>query len=250
MRSELLSMTIVALAFSAPADRALAQTQCGGPKGGTVEENLNWCSTNSSGFNEGAVCGLKALAGTVGGLPVDLSQVVLGNTWSRTNMMGATRSAFALGHRDAAVNAAICCQIHNPEAHACLKNNRNAVTSWLSGQVPTGAGRVTFRSIEAVAGEPVTNPIGTYTICGGYTMTSFDGVVSWGDGSRGGITAGRFQGEDNAVLRAEHTYQRPGSYPISARVWSTCSDVQKGTWQDESSGSATVIVKKAPPNQN
>ena len=112
---------------------ASADVTCTGAAGNTfsLDAQLDWCSTNH-GFNEGAVCGLNALGGTgISGLPAIASGTVLGNTWDRTNMMGATKAANNAGQKDAAVAAAICCQIHNPDAHACLANNRNAVQAWL-----------------------------------------------------------------------------------------------------------------------
>jgi hypothetical protein len=38
---------------------------------------------------------------------------VLGNTWARTNMMGAAVASYRAGYQDAVINAAICSQIHN-----------------------------------------------------------------------------------------------------------------------------------------
>ena len=56
---------------------------------GDVPAHLEWCSRDH-GFNEGASCGLNALAGTGVPLPAPVGQAILGNVWDRTNMMGAT----------------------------------------------------------------------------------------------------------------------------------------------------------------
>jgi hypothetical protein len=96
----------------------------------TVSSQLEWCSRDH-GFNEGATCGLNALAGAgLTGLPQIVGQAILGNTWDRTNMIGAAKTAFTSGKRSEAIEAAICCQIHNPPSQDCLKNNRQAITDW------------------------------------------------------------------------------------------------------------------------
>jgi hypothetical protein len=91
-------------------------------------DGLQWCDSNSSGNNEGAQCGYKALVGTD---PGDLGGIALSNTWSRTNMMGAAKAAYKNGAKEKAIDAAICCQIHNPHMHTCMKKNRLAVGKWL-----------------------------------------------------------------------------------------------------------------------
>jgi hypothetical protein len=102
-------------------------------QGCDVNCGLEWCSRDH-GFNEGATCGLNALGGTsVGGLPGMATQAILGNTWDRTNMMGATKAAARAGQHEAAIDAAICCQIHNGPYHAYLEANRAAVLAWLLG---------------------------------------------------------------------------------------------------------------------
>src|SRR5687767_12358997 len=96
----------------------------------TIEEGLEWCSRDH-GFNEGATCGLNALGDAgLSGLPEIAAQSVLGNTWDRTNMMGATKTAFKAGKREAAIDAATCCQVHNKHMHDCLKSSRSAVADW------------------------------------------------------------------------------------------------------------------------
>lgn len=97
-----------------------------------VPQHLNWCSTDH-GFNEGATCGLNALSGTgLSGLPAVVAQPVLGNTWDRTNMMGATKAAWKAGFKEQAADAAICCQVHNDGAHSCLSSRRDLVKQWLA----------------------------------------------------------------------------------------------------------------------
>jgi hypothetical protein len=126
---------ILAVMFCLSPALVLADTQC--PTKGndgqfhSVEEGLEWCSRDH-GFNEGATCGLNALGKTgIGGLPQIAAQAILGNTWDRTNMMGATKAAFKAGMHDDAIVAAICCQIHNPHMHHCLESNRPAIANWL-----------------------------------------------------------------------------------------------------------------------
>jgi len=99
-----------------------------------VPVHLEWCSRDH-GFNEGATCGFNALGGIAGvQLPAALPQPILGNAWDRTNMMGATVAAWKAGATDQAVNAAICCQIHNPAAQQCLQSHRDLVAQWLSNK--------------------------------------------------------------------------------------------------------------------
>jgi hypothetical protein len=45
-------------------------------------------------------------------------------------MMGAAKSAYRSGQRDQAFNAAVCCQVHNRAAQACLASHKDAVFSW------------------------------------------------------------------------------------------------------------------------
>ena len=97
---------------------------------GDVPLHLNWCSTDH-GYNEGAECGLQALTGTNVSLPADAGQQALGNAWDRTNMMGATKAAWKVGAKDAAVKAAVCCQVHNEGAHSCLQSRTDLVKKWL-----------------------------------------------------------------------------------------------------------------------
>jgi hypothetical protein len=59
-----------------------------------------------------------------------VAQPILGNTWDRTNMMGAAKAAWKAGYKDQAVDAAICCQVHNETAHSCLASRRDLVNAW------------------------------------------------------------------------------------------------------------------------
>ena len=102
---------------------SVAKADCAGD----VPQHLNWCSRDH-GFNEGASCGLNALSGAgVSGLPAAAAQPVLGNIWDRTNMMGATKAAWKAGYQEQATDAAICCQVHNADAHSCLSSRRDLV---------------------------------------------------------------------------------------------------------------------------
>jgi hypothetical protein len=97
----------------------------------TVASQVEWCSRDH-GFNEGATCGANALAEAgISGVPEVVAGVVLGNTWDRTNMIGAAKAAYKSGKRKEAIDAVICCQIHNPPAQNCLKGNRTAIENWL-----------------------------------------------------------------------------------------------------------------------
>jgi hypothetical protein len=95
-----------------------------------VYAHLDW-SSRDHGFNEGAECGANALGGLVQ-LPGPFVGQVLGNIWDRTRMMGAAVAAYHAGYRDAAINAAICSQIHNGQAYGLLSTNRNIVGNWLA----------------------------------------------------------------------------------------------------------------------
>jgi hypothetical protein len=63
----------------------------------------------------------------------------LGNLWDRSNMIGAAiatakvakATGFQTGPGNLAVGAAICCQIKNPAARACLLKHQQAVWNWL-----------------------------------------------------------------------------------------------------------------------
>jgi hypothetical protein len=141
MNNSRLRLILAAAALFSPT-LGLADTQC--PTRGndgqfhTVEEGLEWCSRDH-GFNEGATCGLNALGGTgISGLPQIAAQAILGNTWDRTNMMGATRVAFQAGQHERAIDAAICCQIHNPHMSQCLGSNRLAIANWLQKKTEVG----------------------------------------------------------------------------------------------------------------
>ena len=132
------SRVVLTAVFAVLPSLGLADTQC--PTKGndgqyhTVEEGLEWCSRDH-GFNEGATCGVNALGSAgIGGLPAVAAQAVLGNGWDRTNMMGATKAAFKAGKRKEAVEAAVCCQIHNPHMHKCLSENHAAVSAWLEAR--------------------------------------------------------------------------------------------------------------------
>ena len=95
-----------------------------------VPIHLDWCSADH-GFNEGATCGLQALSKTsMNGLPPLVAQPILGNVWDRTSMMGAAKTAWTAGFKDQAVDAAICCQLHNEAAHSCLLSRRDLVNNW------------------------------------------------------------------------------------------------------------------------
>jgi hypothetical protein len=96
-----------------------------------VYTNLKW-SSGDHGFNEGAQCGANALGGGLVQLPIPFPGQVLGNIWDRTNMMGAAVGAYRAGYVDAAINAAICSQIHNQGVYALLSANRGIVGNWLA----------------------------------------------------------------------------------------------------------------------
>jgi hypothetical protein len=100
----------------------------------TVEEHLEWCSRDP-GFNEGATCGYNALRGTeLPGLPPLVGQPLLGNAWVRRDMMYLSRDAYRSGYRQQAVTAAVCCQVHTPDAHQCLQENHDAIARWFESK--------------------------------------------------------------------------------------------------------------------
>ena len=100
-----------------------------------LADMLEWCSRDH-GFNEGAKCGAEALSGAgIVGVPAIATNAILGNTWDRTNMIGAAKAA-AKTHAGSEIDskaaaAATCCQIHNGPIHQCLKGNPTAVLQWL-----------------------------------------------------------------------------------------------------------------------
>ena len=47
-------------------------------------------------------------------------------------MMGATKAAWKVGAKDAAVKAAVCCQVHNPPAHSCVESGPDLIKQWLA----------------------------------------------------------------------------------------------------------------------
>ncbi len=95
--------------------------------------SLNW-SAGDSGYNEGALCGLQSLEGIAGiQLPsIPFEEDALGNIWHRVDMMNAAVYAYQLGYTDAAVNAAICSQVHNDAVYQLLLDNPDMVAEWLS----------------------------------------------------------------------------------------------------------------------
>ena len=96
-----------------------------------VAASLDWCARDH-GFNEGATCGLDALSRAgLQGLPAAAPQDALGKTWDRASMLIYARAAAKAGWVPVAVNAAICCQTHDPTARACLRRNRGDVAAWL-----------------------------------------------------------------------------------------------------------------------
>jgi len=99
-----------------------------------VAGNLNW-SARDHGFNEGAQCGFNYLQGIAGiQLPFPGDYYVLGNVWDRTNMMGAAQLAFRMGYVDAAVNVALCSQIHNYPVQQALAQRPDLIVAWFNSR--------------------------------------------------------------------------------------------------------------------
>jgi hypothetical protein len=95
-----------------------------------VTAHLDW-SAHDNGFNEGATCGLSVLTGlNLAGLPALVPQPILGNVFHRDTMMGFAKTAYRLGAKEQAVDVAICSQVHNDDAHACLTAHRHLVAAW------------------------------------------------------------------------------------------------------------------------
>lgn len=132
MRMHSVLVAVVGLGSSfASATPCQPPNQANGQPYSMEAHGLQWCSRDH-GFNEGATCGLSSLARhSLSGLPAMAPQPILGNTWDRTNMIGAAKIAARAGHIDAAVSAAICCQIHNPHMHTCMNNHRSEIAAWL-----------------------------------------------------------------------------------------------------------------------
>ena len=122
-----LNFGLAAILLTAAACHVHAQADC---SSATVNAHLEWCSRDH-GFNEGASCGANALSGVVSNVPALVSQPILGNAWDRTNMMGLTKTAYKQGQHDKAIDAAICCQVHNDGSHSCLAAHRDLVGAWL-----------------------------------------------------------------------------------------------------------------------
>jgi hypothetical protein len=102
---------------------------------GFVKLNLDWPAMDH-GFNEGALCGFNALKGVPGiQLPnYPFQYRILGNVWDRTNMMRAAQGAFNLGYVDAAVNVALCSQIHDVSVQQALALRRDLIVAWFSSR--------------------------------------------------------------------------------------------------------------------
>jgi hypothetical protein len=82
------------------------------------------------------VCGITYLQG-IAGVAIPNAQIpepILGNIWDRTNMMGAAQTAFRLGFVDAAVNVALCSQIHNPPVQSALAQRRYLIAAWFGSR--------------------------------------------------------------------------------------------------------------------
>jgi hypothetical protein len=114
---------------------ALTGNQASAQDYGFVKANLDW-SAGDHGFNEGALCGVNALQGIAGiQLPnVPLEYQILGNVWDRTNMMNAAQAAFRMGFVNAAVNTALCSQIHNGPVQQALARRPDLIVAWFSNR--------------------------------------------------------------------------------------------------------------------
>ena len=102
---------------------------------GFVKANLDW-SAGDHGFNEGGLCGVNALQGIAGiQLPsVPFQYQIIGNVWDRTNMMNAAQAAFRMGFVGAAVNAALCSQIHNGPVQQALARRPDLIVAWFNSR--------------------------------------------------------------------------------------------------------------------
>jgi hypothetical protein len=128
MKRLALSMATLILGIPTPGSAEI----CSGQPADLVDVALSWCASDH-GFNEGASCGLTALSiAGLSGLPASAPQPVLGSTWDRTNMMGASLLAAHKGSTDLAVTSAICCQIQNTPVFNCLQARRPEIASWLN----------------------------------------------------------------------------------------------------------------------
>jgi hypothetical protein len=104
---------------------------CRGLDGTSVRSALDACAKDT-GINEGASCAGTALGLVdVPGLPGQSVREGGSNYWTRQDMMTLIKQKAREGKGDAAVDAAICCQVQNPEVRACLQRSRPAVAIWL-----------------------------------------------------------------------------------------------------------------------
>ncbi len=104
---------------------------CRGLDNTSVRSTLDACAKDT-GINDGAACAGAALGLVdVPGLPGQRVRDGGSNYWTRQDMMTYIKQKAREGKSDAAVNAAICCQVQNPEVHACLQRSRPAVAIWL-----------------------------------------------------------------------------------------------------------------------
>jgi hypothetical protein len=125
------AMVLAALLLGA----ALTISQANAQDYGFVKANLDW-SAGDHGFNEGGLCGVNALQGISGiSLPnVPFEYQVLGNVWDRTNMMNAAQAAFRMGFVNAAVNTALCSQIHNGPVQQALAQRPDLIVAWFKSR--------------------------------------------------------------------------------------------------------------------
>jgi hypothetical protein len=122
-----LALGFIGVTMSAPFS-AYAQADC---SSATADAHMDWCSRDH-GFNEGATCGASALSGVgLSGVPALVPQPILGNTWDRTNMIALAKTAYKAGQQEKAIDAVVCCQVHNGGAHQCLQSHRDRVAAWL-----------------------------------------------------------------------------------------------------------------------
>lgn len=131
MKHVIVAMLVTAALVTGGVRAETLDQPCRGVDGTSVRSALDACAKDT-GINDGAACAGAALGIVdVPGLPGQRVREGGSNYWNRQDMMTFIKQKAREGKGDAAVDAAICCQVQNPEIRACLQRSRPAVAIWL-----------------------------------------------------------------------------------------------------------------------
>ena len=131
MKRVVAAMLVTAALMTASVRAETLDQPCRGLDKTTVRSTLDACAKDT-GINDGAACAGAALGLVdVPGLPGQRVSEGGSNYWTRQDMMTFIKQKAREGKGDAAVDAAICCQVQDPEVRACLQRSRPAVAIWL-----------------------------------------------------------------------------------------------------------------------